>query len=274
MDSGHLSIFEFAAYKPYLHKRVGRKGDRRGLKSALARALRCQPTFVSQVLNGAAQFSAEQAEDVNEFLGHSREEGRYFLLLVLKERAGTRALRKVFEDQIEEQLAKRLVLTERLGKQSALNSEQQSIYYSSWHYAAVHMALTIPALKNRESIARTLRLPLVRVAEVVEFLLSVGLAREAGAGLEVGSSKIRLGSDSHYILKHHANWRVQALQSLDRVEAADLHYSAVFSLSQKDRLRLKDVMIEFIKQNATTIESSKEEQLCAMCMDFFGVGEA
>ena len=45
--------------------------------------------------------------DNSRFLEHSREEAQYFLLLVLKDRAGTLDLRQHFEDLLQEMRLKR-----------------------------------------------------------------------------------------------------------------------------------------------------------------------
>ena len=48
------------------------------------------------------------------FLGHSKEEAEFFLLLVLKARAGTTKLRAHFQEQIERMLASRQALANYL----------------------------------------------------------------------------------------------------------------------------------------------------------------
>lgn len=264
-------LFDFHSYKSYLRSRTGTRTQKNGVKAALARSLSCQPTYISQVLHGLAHFSLEQAEGANHFFAHTKEESRFFLLLVQKDRAGTKTLAQHFQDQIDEMLQRRLVIGLRLGPKKALNSEDQSIYYSSWLYAAVHIALTIPELRTRESLAKHLGAPAKRVSEVLEFLVAAGLASQNGSGFNVGTSHVRLGRDSHNILKHHANWRAQAVESLEREELQDLHYSGVVSLSTADVLRIKNVLMESIETAQSIVRSSNEEELCAINIDFFNL---
>lgn len=264
------NIYEFDRYKPYLEYRVGSKNQRRGLKSEIASALRCQPTYISQVLHGKAQLSLEQADLLNQFFGHSKEQAKYFLLLVQKDRAGTISLRLHFEEQLENILQKRMVLTERLGKTADLSKEDQSQYYSSWHFAAVHIALTIPSLQSTSALSEYFRLPIKKVNSVLEFLAKTGLARPLGGGrFQAGTSQIRLGNDSPNILRHHSNWRQLAMESLDREEIGDLHYSSVVSLSKKDALKIKDGILDWLKRDLEVIKGSKEEELYSYCIDFF-----
>jgi uncharacterized protein (TIGR02147 family) len=263
-------IYEYSEYKAYLEKKVGSRGQRKGLKSKLAKALHCQPTYISQVLHGNAHLSLEQSQALNEFFGHTKEEGQYFLLLVQKDRAGTVSLRRHFEEQLQSMLQRRMVLTERLGKKQELSKEDQIRYYSSWHYAAIHMALTVPELQNAKALSEYFRIPIKKVTSVLDFLNKAGLARHTETGsFQTGKLLIRLGNDSPNILRHHSNWRQQAMDSLDREEIGDLHYSAVVSLSKKDAIRIKDRILEWLEKDLEIIKDSKEEEIYSYCIDFF-----
>jgi uncharacterized protein (TIGR02147 family) len=266
------SIFEFAGYKPYLEHRVGSRKQRSGLKSEMAQALECQPTYISQVLHGNAHFSLEQADRLNHFLAHSKEEAAFLFLLVQKDRAGTVSLRKHFDEQIANSLKNRMVLTERLGKKNQLSSEDQTRYYSTWHYAAIHIALTIPDLQNNRALADYFKLPLQKVNSTLDFLAKTGLAKSLGNGrYEAGVLTIRVGNDSPNIFRHHSNWRQMANESLDREEMDELHYSGVMSISHKDANRLKDRILEFLKETQDFVRDSKEEELYSFCIDLFSL---
>ena len=265
------SVFEFQHYKPYLRLKTGPVGTKKGIKSALAEALGCQSTYLSQILHANADLSLEQADRCNAFFGHAKEESAFFLLLVQKDRAGTVSLARHFEEQIDEILRRRLVLTKRLGEKAVLSAESQSVYYSSWVYAAVHIALTVPELRTREALATYFHLPRQKVTEALEFLVSAGLAAPDGAAYRVGESHVRLGNDSHNIVRHHANWRTQALEALDREQLADLHYSGVVSLSRADVTKVKDLLLETVKNAQAIVKDSREEELCVMNLDFFSL---
>jgi uncharacterized protein (TIGR02147 family) len=266
-----VTVFEFTQYKDYLVERLGGIGKRKGLRLAIARALQCQPTFVSQVLNGHAHFSLEQAEKISRFFGHSEDEQEYFFLLIQKERSGTAELKRYHAQKIAQLLGKRQILTHRLGKDAVLSRDEQSIYYSSWHYAAIHIAVTIPALRSREALADFFRVPQGKVGEILDYLTSTRLIVRAADGYNIGLAKIRLGNDSHNILRHHSNWRTQVLDALDREGPADLHYSAVISLSKADATRIKDAILDQLKKNLKITDASAEEELFCYCVDFFNL---
>ena len=265
------NLFEYRDYKSYLSAALGGRGHRNGGRSKLSQHLDCQTAHVSQVLNGHTHFSTEQAFKVNSFLGHDREESHFFLLLVQLSRAGTPDLRQYYDQQIHEILERRTLIKNRVSATTTVPAGDQARYYSSWLYAAVHMGLSVPELQTKESLAKYFNLPLAVVAETLEFLMSVGLAESRGGRFVIGPSHVHLGNDADNINKHHTNWRVQALESLDRKDPNDLHYSVVFSLSRADSAKIKDRIIELIKSNLKEVAPSKEEVLFCTGIDFFEI---
>lgn len=263
------NVFQFSSYKAYLHSRTGSAHSKPGIKSALARALGCQATYISQILHDKAHLSLEQAELANEFFSHSKEESSFFLLLVQKDRAGTRSLARHFQEQIDQVLSRRSILTSRLGANQTVSQKDQSVYYSSWIYAALHIALTIPELRTQEALSDYFRLPAKRITEVLEFLISAGLVVEKKGGFTVSTTHVRLGKDSHNLIKHHTNWRTQAIESFERQEPPDFHYSGVVSLSSQDVSKIKEIMLETVGETQKLVRESKEQELCVLNIDWF-----
>jgi len=266
-----LSVFDFADYKAYLRARIGDSGERKGLRSKLAAALNCQPTFVTQVLNKDQHFSLEHLERVSRFLDHSEEEEEFLFLLAERERAGTKELKNRFDKKIRTLLSGRQVLTNRLGAETRLTPEKQHIYYSSWHYAALHIAVAVPSLRNREALAKYFSLPLKKITEILEYLCAAGLVVQDKGEYRIGPTKIRLGKDSPNILRHHSNWRIQAMESLDREVETDLHYSGVLCMTKKDQAKIKSKIFEMLQEHLAISDESSEEEICCYNIDFFSL---
>lgn len=268
------TIFDFKNYKDYLIRLSGAKNRRTGFKSSLAKAANCNSTYISQVLSGHTNFSLEQAEQINHFLNHTPDEGHYFILMVQIERAGTAALKKYFKNQLDELIKKRNHIQGRLEMSSVLTVEDKSKYYSSWLYSAVHMAVTIPTkTRQLEFICETLNVSEKTLEEVLQFLLQTGLIQRVPNGYIAGTTKIHLGDDSVDIIKHHSNWRIEAIKSLEVPRSNDVHYSAVASISAADMLRLREVVLEFIRVTVKEIGNSPEEELCVFNLDFFSLNK-
>ena len=211
---------------------------------------------------------------MNSFLGHDREESHFFLLLLQRDRAGTSDLKNYFDQQIQEILDRRSLIKNRVTTNTVVQAVDQSRYYSSWQYAAIHIALSIPELQSKENLARYFGLSLAVVAEILEFLVSVGLAANRDGRFVIGPSHVHLGSDADNINKHHSNWRIQGLESLDRRKESDLHYSVVFSLSKDDADKIKNRIIDMIKTNLKEVELSQEEVLYCTVIDYFELKKA
>lgn len=263
------SLFDHRDYKDYLRAKVAERG--RGERSRIAEALRCHLAYVSQVMAGEAQFSLEQADALNIYLGHSEDEADFFLLLVSQARAGTASLRKVYEARVRKTLHDRTMLENRLKNKKVLSSESQAPYYSAWYFAAIHVLISIPGFQTKEEIARHLRLPMTIVNQVLSFLVETGLAVLNDGTYRTGQFSIHLQNDSPWIARHHANWRMQAIQSVDRPDLAKLHYTSVVSMSPDDAPEVRKIMIEAIEKIRAVVRQSPEKSVYCYNVDLFPV---
>lgn len=265
------SIFNYKSYKKYLSALVGPKTQRSGLRSKFSRILSCQTTYISQVIYGSAHFSLEQANKISDFLRHSAGEKEFFFTLILKERTSDKMLGVFFEDKLKKQIEQRLILTKRMDQQEKLSKEMESIYYSSWQFAAVHIALTVPALRTIHSLSTNFGITNTRVSAILDFLCQAGLAKFENGQYFPLKSHIRLGRDSHNIIKHHTHWRLQAVESLERESLLDMHYSSVVSLGADDIIKIKEMFIECIENFTFVVKSSDDEKIYCLNVDFFNL---
>jgi uncharacterized protein (TIGR02147 family) len=265
-------VFDFDDYKAFLLDWLAfQPAKGHGIRAELAKALGCQSAYISQVLRGTAHFSLEQAEALNRYLGQTKEESEFLYLLILKARAGTEALRAHFRESIEKMRAQRLILKNRLEARQELTEQDRARYYSAWYFAAVHLALTIPGLNTKAALARRLGLDTKKIAEILEFLEAAGLVTQAGDQFKAGSIRIHLGNDSPEIARHHTNWRLRAMEALDREEIQDFHYSSIVSLAKDDIKLIKEELIRAVEAAKARIKESPPEELCVLNLDFFSL---
>lgn len=264
------TIFDYQDYKSYLFDLINSqpKGGR-GLRSKLAEAAGCQVAYISQILNGHLHLSIEQAMKVNRYFAHSKDESHFFLLLVQYARAGDNDTRSYFKEQLEKELAHRLVLTKRLGLAQGISAEDQVTYYSAWYYSAAHILVTIPAYQTKNAIAAKLGISLESTIEILDFLTRTGLINQTGDHFTPGTTQIHLDQKSKLTARSHANWRMRTLNSLDSPKSSDVHYTGVFSLSNSDVLKIKSMLIKHIEEVVGVVKESKEEQLSIFCLDLF-----
>jgi len=267
------SIYDFKDYKEYLNEVLREEGKiRSGRKLELSKFVGCHSAYVSQVLNGNAHFNLEQASKINRFLGHKKLESHYFLLILQYARAGTPELKDYFREQIQDTIEKQFDFKSRLHFKKTLSLEHQSVYYSQWYTAAVHVLVSIPNLKTVEDFANYLSLSPEKIAEALEFLERAGLIQKKGERYDIGTGSIHLGQNSPLIARHHTNWRVRALQSLDEPRQSDMHYSSVITASKQDSVQIRSLMAKAIEEIRKVVGVSRDESGYCYSMDFFEIG--
>lgn len=266
-------IFSFKDYRAYILAKFDHMPKAgRGARLAMAKAIASPVSHITQMLNGISDLSIEQADAANEFLGHTEDEGDFFILLVQYGRAGSKSLQNRLERQIRNVQEKRLVLKNRLGVKNEISSQDQSTFYSSWIYGAIHVMVSIPKFQTRDAIASHLGLSSKYVGEILEFLISIGLIVKTIKGYEIGTSRIHLGNDSPMISKFHTNWRMKAIQSFEREDFKNnLHYSSAVTISEDDFLKIKTLLVKYISEIKAIIKESKEEGAYSFCLDFFKI---
>ena len=157
----------------------------------------------------------------------------------------------------------------RLHFEKSLSREDQITYYSQWYYTAIHIALAVPRLHTKEALARAFTLPVSKVSQVLEFLITRGLAQEEKGRYSIGSVRFHLENDSPMISKHHANWRVKAIQSLERDDRSELHYSSAITIAESDVPKVREALIKAIESVREIISPSKDETVYCYALDLF-----
>jgi uncharacterized protein (TIGR02147 family) len=264
-------VYDYGDYKDYLRAALPISGEGRGSRNRLAETLNCQKGFVSQVLGGLVHFSLEHAVKISHFLEHDPGEEEFFLLLVHLGRSGSRDLSEFYRKKMDEILERRKQVKERIKAGSGLSESDQILYYSSWHYTAIHMCLMVPHLRTRKAMSEYLGLSGEAVSRVLNFFLSRGLAEQKGSEFGAGPTRIHLPADSPLISKHHANWRMQAVNSLDHQKPTDLHYSLIMSLSEEAAEKIRNILLDSVQEIEPVLKAARDETVYALNMDLFNV---
>ncbi len=274
-----MNIYDYKSYKTYLNdyiKNLPYSG--RGFKAKLAKELRIHTAYVSQVLNKDANFTLEQTIELSSILNFTNNEEEYFLLLVQKERSGSRNLEQYFNKQIDNFIDTQKKLKNRLETKDEIDKLDQQTYYSSWHYLAVHALVSTDKFHTPKDIADRLKISTSKAKEIIEFLLGAGIIEKVNNQYEIGSRDIHLSSDSPMISKHHTNWRMKAISSLDAVaeddmEEAfeDMHYSGIISVTEEDANKIKDILVKSIQNSRKIIGDSDTEEIYCYTLDMFKI---
>ena len=266
------SIYDYDDYKSYIIEKIDSSPSKgRGVKLKISAYLNCHTTFVSQVLSGQPNFSLEQAVKLNKFFDHTKDESRFFILLLMFARAASEELKFFLKNEMKELIEKRSDLKNRFDIKKSLKKVEQQVYYSSWLYSCIHMMVAIPEFRSPLAISRHLNLPRENVMEVITFLEEAGLIQKKGAHYEIGVTKIYLSKGSPQIQRHHTNWRLQAIRSIEINHNVDFHFSTIVSMAVADVQIVKEILIKAIEQSRAVISESQEEKVQSICIDFFGI---
>jgi uncharacterized protein (TIGR02147 family) len=267
-----MSVFKYKHYKSYFLDVIKAKGSSgRGEYRRIAEYLGVHPTLISQILSGEKDFSPEQVLNLAKHYGLGKAEGRYLVILVEIERSGSKDLRDQFIEMRDEMQKQSLQLSKRLTTEKTLSDYEKSVFYSSWVYSAVHLMTTLEKPIDFEFICQRLRISSERAREVLDFLKRNGLVSEENGKLLSGPTSTHLPKGSPFLIKHHTNWRVRALEKSENLGDEELMYSVNVSLSKKDFQKLREEMVVFIREFLKTVHESPAEDLAQLNLDFFWV---
>jgi uncharacterized protein (TIGR02147 family) len=265
-----MAIFEYDDYKPYFRDLIQSKGTAgRGEYRRIAETLNVHPTMVSQILSGEKEFTPEQIIRLAKHYGLGKTEGKYLILLVEIARAGSVELKNELIEMKEEIQKKSQQLAHRLQASKELSDQQKAIFYSSWVYSAVQIATSLERKVDFEYLCNRFNLSTDRVRDVLDFLKETGLIVEQDGILKPGVKSTHLPKGSPLSIKHHANWRVKAIEKAENLRDEELMYSVNISLSQEDFKKLRESMVEFIQKFLKTVHASPAEEVAQFNLDFF-----
>jgi len=265
-------IFTYLEYKRYLGDYLAEAPHQgHGLRQKWAKVMGCHTTYVSQVLTKDAQLSLEQALRLSRALKHSENEAKYFVSMVSYARSGTEELRSFFHKELFDMREQQLNLSRRLKDTGELTKIQQAKYYSAWYYAAVHMALAVPSMRSMEALGRSFGLTEAQLRDVLTCLRDLQIV--APEALELSRQNLHLDRTSEHVLRHHANWRLQALRAIEREDPDHFHYSSVVTMALHDLPRIKQIMIQAIEEIRGIVRASDEQGVYCYLLDLFPVSQ-
>jgi|GEM_PF-717265 len=269
-ESGTHPIYGYIDYREYLNWRFSKAGgdqtNKRGSRRLAAEFLRCQPSFVSQVLNGKNDLSLEHAYRLNEFLGHSPNESQYFMAQVMHGKAGSKELEAFFYEQLEK-LRQGAMQVSNVLRKVELNEAGIVRYYSDWNHIAIHLLVSMKQFQNKKKLQEKLKLSDDEMTNALKFLESVQLIRVSKDSIQTGEANIHLKKTSPYAYFASQQLRLSALRKLNLAKDQNLHYGTHFTISKKNLLRVRKKMLDFIGELSREIESSDPDTLCTLVFD-------
>lgn len=269
-----MDFTKFNKYRSFIRGYLEVRAPRaRGEITRLAEFAGIHPTFVSQVLAGTKEFSMEQGFSVAEYLELTESERTYFLLLLQRDRAGTKKLKDYFNSQLNEFRKSLLLVSSQLKEHRQLMDEDRAIFYSSWLYAAIRLYCSVGNGPTLEDICSYFGLRRQKAIKILEFLVSTDLVNYEKGSYRLGSQHTHLPSDSPFIVRHHMNWRTKALQRHDNVSNEEIAFTAPMSIAKEDFQKIREKILECIKDSIEIAKKSDAKELAFLNIDWLWVNE-
>lgn len=263
-------IFSFSDYRAYMNVWLDyARGMQITNMSRLAESLGVHASYLAHVLSGTKNLSFEQATELSELLRHTALEREYFFSLLQIERAGTPKLKKYWTEKKLSILNDRAKVRSRVGAHHELMAEERAIFYSSWIYVAVFVAVGIEEGQTLEQIADRFGLTREKAEEILSFLAKTGVCARDGSRYKMGKSVVYLTNDSPLVVKHHTNWRIQAIQKMDSRDSTELFFTSPMSISLKDFVRIRELLSGAIESALEICKDSPAEEVVCLNIDFF-----
>ncbi|MBC7386371.1 MAG: TIGR02147 family protein [Cryobacterium sp.] len=243
---------------------------KRGELLKLSNATGIHSSSLSQILQGNRTLTPEQALSISEYFELSEADTEAFLDLVHFDRAGTPKLRAFFANRIQKASTRNKRLVNVLPHETALPEDDRATFYSHWFYSAVRIVSAIPKYQSLEVIGRHFRVPKLQLEKTARFLVKVGLCHAAGDRLTIGPRTTHLEADSPFVSRHHANWRLRAMERHAFLsEKKELSYTSPMALSRTDALRIRARLVDEIKQVCEVVDASNSETAYCLNIDWF-----
>lgn len=262
------NLFEYEDPVSYLQDVITANSTVRGFISKLAQAAGCQVSYFSQFLRHKNHLSPDHAAGLSDFLGHSNLESEYLLILLLLSRAATPKLKQKLEAKLKTLKLQHQSLSGRMEARNELG-ELSHRYYSSWLYAAVHMALAIPKYQDFQSLAKRFEISEEKARSLLSTLESMHIIYKKEGQWALKNESIHLPQSDELTFMNHFLWRQRALNDIDSGNNASVHYSSVFAVSEKDAKKLKSKILGYIESLRSEIQASPSEEVFCFNLDFF-----
>ncbi|MBL7670683.1 MAG: DUF4423 domain-containing protein [Bdellovibrionaceae bacterium] len=240
-----------------------------GIRSQLASAAACSPSWITRVLSGSVHLTPDQAFGISQFMLLNDNETEYFLLLVDKERASSQAFKKRIDQKLQTLRRTGRQLSSSLKTDTTLTEQGEAvIYYSSWIYPAIHTACMIEGM-TFQRLSQILKVQEIVLKNSVSELKKMGILKTHKEFLVATSKSVHLPAEHIMAKTAHLNWRAKTINYFQEGQSDGLHYSAIHCLSQKDFEIIQSQIKEAIMNCRKQIQESKEESLAIFCVDWY-----
>lgn len=243
-----------------------------GVLKKWAEMLSISTTLMSQIMNGERQMQPDYAYQFKNYFGWTDLETDYFLILIQIQRAQNHDFKKYLEKKQKAIQTQSEKIIERVNFKRTLNEVEQSIFYSSWLYSVIRLyCSTDKKGKTLNEVKSYFKLSNEEAESKLNFLVDTHLCQFDGTHYLMGIASTHLPQSSPHVNKHHTNWRIKAVQNYDYMKKNDLSYTSPISLSRTDYDKIRELILQLVKQTTDIVAPSPEEMVACLNIDLFEI---
>lgn len=264
-----MDLFEFKNYKQLILSHIQTlPKNGHGQFNRLAQHLRVHSTMISHIFNGDKNLTSDQAYGVCDYFGFTEIQTDYFLLLVEQDKAANHKLKNYYDKKLAEIRKKAQSVSEHLPQDHVFSEEDKATFYSQWYYSGVRLLSAIPEYRKIDAISDYFGLSKKKISEILEFLVRTGLCKVKNGEFIYGPTRTHVEAESPLANRHHINWRLKAIEQLERMEPDELVFTSPVVIEKKDAIKIRKLILEFLQNADRAFEKSGSEELFCLNVDW------
>ena len=103
----------------------------------------------------------------------------------------------------------------------------------------------------------------------LEFLVKVGLCTSKDGKFAMAKKRTFITGDSPAYGRHLLNWRLKAIEQIQKNPHVPFAYTSPMIISQEDAHKVRDILQEAIRKIDALVEPSKSEKIFCLNIDWF-----
>lgn len=106
---------------------------------------------------------------------------------------------------------------------------------------------------------------------IIKRLIQMNLASNTGGKIIPTQDKIHLPKMSPLTSFNHGLWRQRAVEDSLLGNTESIHFTAIYSLSDKDKKILRGKLLSFLDESKRIVEPSDPEDVSILTLDMFSL---
>jgi uncharacterized protein (TIGR02147 family) len=269
-----MNIFKHLEYTEALAEMFELAKNRPGkwTIAQMAQDLNIQPSYVTNVIKGRAEFSTDQLYAVCDYLGADLKSTEFLILLLEHKRSAipkrkTELKKQIEKIQNEHRKSEAHIKAERLPE----NAPELTSYYMDPFCQLVHVFMNFPEYaKNPQKLCGKIAISEKHMHEILTKRENLHYIEAGKNGYEVKLKNRHLPKESPLCQPHQSLLRYKSIDQMQRVSEKDRYsFSVTFSSSPEDKNRIQSEFLEFLKKAEVIVKNTKREHVYQINFDLF-----